>query len=115
MSIFKRRDFFKGEEFKNKYRDIVWYNHDANEFTAFDWKNEFKKSVSYMIYDNIENEHYFFIYNANYIDWNWVLPDMKNKKFTLLLDSSEKLEGKEFTSLESIFVPSWSVLVFKVK
>lgn len=112
LGIFNRTNFFNGKEVVKGIKDIAWYSHDGNLFNDYDWSNADKKSISYLIYDN--DKYYFFILNANYMNWDWVLPELENKvSWKILLDTSETL-GKEIEEMK-ISVPAWSILLFEAK
>ena len=56
------------------------------------------------------------IFNANKSNIKWKLPNLKKAyKWTLMLDSSDKLEQTNIGSGSEIWVPSWSVLCFEIK
>ena len=55
------------------------------------------------------------IFNADFNELSWKLPDIDNTMtWNLLLDSSSKFTGVP-ASDKTIRVPGWSVLVFEIK
>lgn len=114
LKVFNRKKFFTGEYVKKDIKDIAWYNSQGVEFTNEDWHNSYKKSISYLVYDG--SKYIYFILNANYVAWEWTLPDLGEMSWNLLIDSSMKMKvNKKYQSKEKINVPAWSVLMFEVK
>lgn len=114
LKVFSRKTFFTGQVVKDNFKDIAWYSSQGIEFTNDDWHNSDKRSLSYLIYDN--NKFIYFILNANYVTWEWTLPDLGDMSWNLLVDSSLKMKNNaKYKSGEKIHVPAWSVLMFEIK
>lgn len=114
LKIFERNKFFTGHiQGKSGIKDITWYTERGDEFTEADWHNPQRKSISYSIYSG--GHHVMCIFNADFNEQSWTLPEIdKNLAWTLLIDSSEKFVGTA-ASGKTIKVPGWSVLIFEVK
>ena len=115
LKIFNRQKFFAGKPVdKSGYKDISWYNEYGKEFTSADWHDGNRKSISYCVYDN--SRFVMAIFNANFKEQDWVLPELPEKySWNIVLDSSGKFNETRLGSLRKIKVPAWSVLVFEIK
>lgn len=116
LKIFERRKFFTGKPIdKTGIKDISWYTERGTEMTNGDWHDGSRKSLAYSVYNG--SKTVFCIFNANFNDIMWQLPDIeKGDMWNLLLDSSGKAEaGLNIKSGGKIRVPSWSVLLFEIK
>ncbi len=115
LKVFNRKKFFTGRPVdKTGYKDISWYTESGQEFRSEDWHDSERKSLSYCVYAN--GRFVLSIFNANYQEKDWILPNLGNKSWSLQLDSSGKAElPKTVTSGSKISVPGWSVMVFEVK
>lgn len=116
LKIFERSKFFTGRPIdRSGYKDITWYTERGTEFTAEDWHDGSRKSLSYSVYTG--SKFVMAIFNANFNDLEWKLPPLpENAEWTLVLDSSEKfLHGTDLYSGAVIRIPAWSVLVFEIK
>lgn len=117
LKIFNRKKFFTGQEVEKGIRDIVWYDHTGKEFDHDAWHADYKKSISSLIYSPEDQKFYLTIFNANYMNWNWILPDVDYGKWKLILDSSQKFDKinkGSFASSDNISIPAWSVLMFEI-
>ncbi len=116
LKIFDRSKFFVGRPTdKSGYKDITWYTESGQEFRSEDWQNGSRKSLSYCVYAG--GKSVMCIFNANFQEQEWKLPDLGDKaEWTLMLDSSEKLDDKSVAkSNHKIMIPGWSVVVFEIK
>lgn len=113
LEVFNRKTYFTGEFVKDGIKDIAWYTSFGAEFQDKDWQYVDNKALSYLVYDG--SKYIYFILNANYVAWEWTLPDLGTMKWRLLLDSSDKMTTKDFNSKDIINVPAWSVLMFEIK
>jgi len=116
LKIFDRRKFFIGRPIdRSGYKDITWYSENGQEFRSEDWQNGSRKCLSYCVYAG--SKSVMCIFNSNYHEINWTLPDLGDKaEWNLMLDSSAKFDEKTVAkSGKMIKVPEWSVIVFEIK
>lgn len=116
LKIFERRKFFTGQPVdKSGIKDITWYTEKGTEFTTNDWHDGERRCLSYCIYTG--TRFVFCIFNGNFSDIMWKLPNIDEKyKWKLLTESSGKFsEEEKLESGEDIRVPAWSVLLFEIK
>lgn len=114
LRIFERRHFFTGRPVsRSGVKDITWYTEKGCEFAEADWHDANRKSLSYCVYGG--SRYVMCIFNADFNELSWKLPDIDNTMtWNLLLDSSSKFTGVP-ASNKTIRVPGWSVLVFEIK
>lgn len=114
LRIFERRHFFTGcPVSRSGVKDITWYTEKGCEFAEADWHDANRKSLSYCVYGG--SRYVMCIFNADFNELSWKLPDIDNTMtWNLLLDSSSKFTGVP-ASDKTIRVPGWSVLVFEIK
>lgn len=115
LKIFGRSKFFSGKPIdKTGHKDIAWYTQNGKEFDAEDWHDGNRRCLSYCVYNG--SKFVLAIFNANFNDIDWKLPNLPNDlSWSLVLDSSQKSLIQEFGSNEVIKVPAWGVLVFEIK
>ncbi len=116
LKIFERNKFFTGRPIdKSGYKDITWYTEYGTEFNGGNWHEENRKCLSYCVYTG--SRFVMCIFNANYNEMLWHLPDLeKEYKWTLILDSSDSFdESQKVSNGSAIRVPAWSVLAFEIK
>lgn len=116
LKIFDRRKFFTGLPIdKSGIKDITWFTEKGVEFSNEEWHNGGRHCLSYSVYNG--NRFVYCIFNANYSDIMWTLPELNSGwTWSLLVDSSDKFADiKKVESKASIRVPSWSVLLFEIK
>lgn len=115
LKIFDRHHFFSGKILKNNIKDITWYTEKGTEFVNADWHDGNRKNLSYCVFTG--SKYILCIFNANFNDAQWRLPDIdSHMSWNLLLDSSSKFKSeKELGSNKIIKVPGWSVLLFEIK
>ena len=113
--IFERRHFFSGRTIKDNIKDITWYNEHGLEMSTNDWQDNNRRTLSYCVY--AEDKFYVCLFNANFYNLDWKLPNIGSRKvWSLLVDSSAKFENeKKIVGGSIISVPAWSVLLFEVK
>ncbi len=115
LKIFDRGQFFSGKPVnKNGVKDITWYTEKGTEFTQDDWHDTSRKALSYSVFTG--SRYVLCIFNSNYNELSWKLPDIDPEmSWRLLLDSSLKFNDGRLESNRTIKVPGWSVLCFEIK
>lgn len=115
LKIFNRHSFFTGKPIdKSGFKDISWYNEQGKEFSAADWHDGNRKSLSYCVYTG--SRFVMAIFNANFNEQEWRLPSLPdNYVWNMVLDSSGNFKTASLGSSQKIKVPAWSVLVFEIK
>lgn len=115
LKIFERRNFFSGQAInKNGVKDITWYTEKGTEFVEADWHDGNRKSLSYCVFTG--NKYILCIFNADFNEQNWKMPNIdETMSWHLLLDSSSKFKETTIASNKMIKIPGWSVLLFEIK
>lgn len=116
LRIFERRKFFTGKPIdKSNFKDITWYTEKGKEFSSDDWHDGNRKSLSYCVYTG--NKFVICLFNANFNDLKWKLPNLgENTSWGLVIDSSDKFnDTNKLGSAKEIKVPAWSVIVLEIK
>jgi len=114
LSVFKRRHFFKGQrEGKSVYKDLAWYNEKGAEFTAADWQDMSKKSLSMLACDG--QDLLYIIFNGGAKKIEWKLPSIKKMKiWEVLLDTSKSFKPEKLDAAETVTIPAEAVIAIKI-
>ncbi len=112
LPVFKRRYFFKGQKVGNSpYKDLAWYTEKGTEFTAPDWQDQSRQSLSFLIFDG--KDLLFVILNGSSKKIEWKLPQIKKSNgFEILFDTSNSL--KALDNEEKIIMPAESIVAIKI-
>ena len=114
LKVFERKHFFTGKQEKNApYKDLAWFTEKGHEFTAADWQNNARKSLSYLAYAG--DDLLYVILNASKEDIVWKLPSLKKTKlWSVVLCTSEQAIEQKIVSGKTINVPAQSVTAIQI-
>jgi len=114
LHIFKMKHFFKGQKpEKSLYKDLAWYNEKGTEFTASDWQNMSRKTLSMLAYDG--QDLLYVIFNGGAKSLEWKLPPVKKMNcWEVLLDTSKAFKPEKLEASEIVTVPAESVIAIKI-
>ena len=114
LPCFARKYFFKGQKVSGTpYKDLAWYNEKGVEFTASDWQDVLRQSVSYMVFDG--KDLLYVILNASQKSIRWQLPVCKKMKYwKLLLDTSQTLQNIKLENSKFVDIQAKTVVAIKI-
>lgn len=114
LPCFERKNYFKGQKVAGThYKDLAWYNEKGVEFTASDWQDVLRQSVSYMVFDG--KDLLYVIMNAAKKEVRWQLPTCKKMKYwKVLLDTSNVLQNVKFESGKVVNIPPETIIAIKI-
>ena len=115
IHAFSQKTFFKGmQKEKSLPKDLAWYTPYGKEFTNDDWLNPKMKSLSYAVFN--QGKMFFVILNSHTEPVLWTLPNFKEmKKWTLLLDTSDKFQNIDFKNGQTVEISPECVLAFQIE
>ena len=116
LKIFTRERFFTGKVVDAAgHKDLAWYTEAGAEFAEADWHDGNRHALSYLVKNG--SDFVFAVFNANYHQLEWKLPDVGGKKsWSLLLDTSENFADRDkLGNGKVVGIPAWSVLAFEIK
>lgn len=114
LKVFERKHFFSGKQDKNApYKDLAWFTEKGLEFTAADWQNNARKSLSYLVWSG--DELLYVVLNASKEEIVWKLPSLKKTKlWNVVLCTSEQAKEQKFGSGKTINIPAQSVTAIQI-
>ncbi|HMK34963.1 MAG TPA: glycogen debranching protein GlgX [Desulfomonilaceae bacterium] len=99
--VFRQRGWFLGRAIRSSgLHDIAWFAADGNEMSEDNWKQGYAKSIGVFLNgkaiaapnwngDQVEDDSYYVIFNANNEPLSFVLPDSKwGERWVKVLDTS---------------------------
>ena len=114
LPCFEYKYFFTGQKISGTlYKDLAWYNEKGIEFTASDWQDPLRQSISYMVFDG--KNLLFLVMNASSNSVKWQFPVCKKMKYwELLFDTSGTFQNQKIEGGKTFEVPSECVIAIKI-
>jgi isoamylase len=122
--VFRRRDFFLGEESTSGLPDVMWLRPDGQEMSDEDWGREDAHALAVFLngqeiptHDRdgnpIEGASFLVLFNAHFEPLTFTIPEVLGSEYTEVLDTAGRHEDATFASGATLEVESRSMIALR--